>query len=266
VAIKADNMKEKHSNGKSADCGTAHCQYIYENCPDHRVELKAGAKKKGHFVDPLLKLYYQIPLMLVSNDDVPNGHANGTRVILEAVVLHEGHSTIETISFDGHKCPVVDASSVKHLICSLDGNPSKIFRIEPKSLTCRIKAPFPKNLLQFAPIKATINLTVSLTQFPIIVNCATTGHKLQGQTKHSLLIAVWSKVKNWNYVALSRVRTRQGLYLLTPLPYNTKFEVAPELTAMYAALRTLYPQADIPFNIATELAAFQQRQARHTTI
>jgi hypothetical protein len=139
----------------------------------------------------------------------------------------------------------------------LDGNPTKIFHIQPKNMTCRVKAPFPKNLVQFAPIKATVNLTISLTQFPVIVNCATTGHKLQGQTKRSLLIAVWSRVKNWNYVALSRVRTRKGLHLLTPLPYNTNFEMDPQLKSMYITLRALVPQP-IPITIDTELAQHQQ--------
>jgi hypothetical protein len=263
-------MQQKNTGGQSVPCGDDNRNYIYENCPDQRVAVKTGGKNKGHFVDPLLKLYYHIPLMLVSNDDVPNGHANGTRVLLEAVVLNEGESAIETISFDGLKCPVVGASAVNHLICSLDGNPDKIFLIQPKNLTCRVKAPFPKKLLPFAPLKATVNLTVSLTQFPVIVNCATTGHKLQGQTKHSLLIAVWSKVKNWNYVALSRVRTRQGLYLLTPLPYNTNFEIAPELNAMYITLQKHYTPVALnpnnvdrcPITIATELAEQQLREAR----
>jgi hypothetical protein len=64
-------------------------QYILESCGDHNVRVR-NKGRKGHFVDPLLKLYYHVPLLLVSNDDVPNGHANGTRVLLEWVVLKKG--------------------------------------------------------------------------------------------------------------------------------------------------------------------------------
>ena len=62
--------------------------------------------------------------MPVSNDDVPNGHANGTRVLLEAVVVKEGVSPC-TMEIDGLKCPVVEASEVDHIICSLERKPNE---------------------------------------------------------------------------------------------------------------------------------------------
>ncbi len=187
--------------------------------------------------------------MLVSNDDVPNGHANGTRVLLEAVVLKEGVST-DTISIDGKGCQAVDADCVDHLLCSLEGNPSKLFHIQPKKMTCSIKAPIPRHMGGNA--RATINFTVELVQFPLIANNATTGHKLQGQTKKNLVISVWSKRRNWNYVALSRVQTRTGLFLVQKLPYDTDFSISPELRQMMHTLRTLAPADDINLDIDTE--------------
>jgi hypothetical protein len=61
---------------------------------------------------------------------------------------------------------------------------------------------------------------------PVIVNHATTGHKLQGKTVEKLVIAEWSKVKNWAYVVLSRVKTLKGLFLVKPIPDDIDF--APE--------------------------------------
>jgi hypothetical protein len=39
-------------------------------------------------------------------------------------------------------------------------------------------------------------------QWPTIGNFATTGHKLQGKSVNELVVAEWSKVKNWAYVVL----------------------------------------------------------------
>jgi hypothetical protein len=44
--------------------------------------------------------------------------------------------------------------------------------------------------------------TMDLTQFPTVGNFATTGHKLQGKSVNELVVAEWSKVKNWAYVVL----------------------------------------------------------------
>jgi hypothetical protein len=211
--------------------------YIYENCGDHLVTSGSGKGNRGHFLDPLLKLYFHVPLMLVSNDDVPNGHANGTRVLLEAVVL-KPNVTTNTISIDGFQCPSVDANLVHHLVCSLDGDPTKIFRISPRTITCRVKIPVPS---QFASACKHLPTSISMVQLPILVNNATTGHKLQGQNKSILVVSVWSKRNNWNYVALSRVSTRSGLYLVKPLPYNTDFSISADLTTMLTTLSRVAP-------------------------
>jgi hypothetical protein len=41
--------------------------------------------------------------------------------------------------------------------------------------------------------------------FHTVGNFATTGHKLQGKSVNELVVAEWSKVKNWAYVVLSKV-------------------------------------------------------------
>ena len=62
-----------------------------------------------------------------------------------------------------------------------------------------------------------------MTQFPVISNIATTGHKLQGQTKKHLIVTSWNlRCKNWIYVVLSRVRTLDGLLLVNKLDDDLK--------------------------------------------
>jgi hypothetical protein len=79
--------------------------------------------------------------------------------------------------------------------------------------------------------------TMQLTQFPVVVNYATTGHKLQGQSLDELMIAQWSKVKNWAYVVLSRVRTLAGLFLEHPIPDDIDFSPHPQYLDMMERFR-----------------------------
>ena len=59
---------------------------------------------------------------------------------------------------------------------------------------------------------------LSMLQFPVNSNIATTGHKLQGQTKQNLVIGSWNyRCRNWIYVVLSRVTTMKGLYFTEEL-------------------------------------------------
>ena len=52
-----------------------------------------------------------------------------------------------------------------------------------------------------------------MTQFPVNSNIATTGHKLQGQTKKHLIVTSWNYTfPNWVYVGLSRVKNLRGLF------------------------------------------------------
>jgi hypothetical protein len=134
VVVKAGAIQRLSKSNKKSEMGLTDRHYIYEHCGDHRVRARIKGRR-GHFVDPMLKLYYHVPLMLVSNEDVPNGHANGTRVLLEAVVFKEGVNT-EAVIIDGLQCPSVDAISIEHLVCSLENNTDKICFIQPKTFLC----------------------------------------------------------------------------------------------------------------------------------
>ena len=79
---------------------------LWEKCVD--CDVKIGG---SHFVDPFLKLFLGIPLMLVENTDVPNNQANGTLCYLHKVHFREGfhENDVNTVSIDGYQVRCVDA-------------------------------------------------------------------------------------------------------------------------------------------------------------
>ncbi len=106
------------------------------------------------------------------------------------------------------------------------------FRLKPRVRTFRVKYP----ISEFG-IKSRIQTNIELQYLPVIENHATTGHKLQGKTVKSLVIAEWSKVKNWAYVVLSRVKTLSGLFLMSPIPEDIDFGPAQDYLDMMRNLR-----------------------------
>ena len=104
-----------------------------------------------------------------------------------------------------------------------------------KSFICLVKAPL---LTSFAgQSDTTMMFKIILTQLPPLVNNATTGHKLQGQTKKICLVCQ----KNWNHVAISRVMTRSQLFLVSPLPSTVDFFMSTHLTQMLHTLHLCTP-------------------------
>jgi hypothetical protein len=152
--------------------------------------------------------------MLTDNTDVANQKAKGTVRYLESVKLKPGfdESDLDIINVDGYWVRSVCASKVKSLVCKHE-NSNKTFEVEATDTNCMAK--YPMELLPGKYVERCIDLKVNV--FPVLVNHATTGHKLQGKTKSSPIVSSWSYAMNWPYVALSRVRTHGGLFLREPL-------------------------------------------------
>ena len=103
------------------------------------------------------------------------------------------------------------------------------FEVETKQFTF-------KSLLRFEYNKKEAEMQGQ--QLPIISNCATTGHKLQGYTVASLFVADWMYSGNWTYTVLSRVRTMSGLYIVNKLSNDlNKYKTASEVEGMLHNLR-----------------------------
>jgi hypothetical protein len=106
------------------------------------------------------------------------------------------------------------------------------FRLKSKVGTFRVKYPISK-----FGVKSPGQSFIELQHFPIIMNHATTDHKLQGKTVKLLVIAEWSKVKNWAYIVLSCVKTLSGLFLMSPIPEDIDFGPAEDYLDMIRSLR-----------------------------
>jgi hypothetical protein len=66
-------------------------------------------------------------------------------------------------------------------------------------------------------------------QLPLLLNNATTGHKLQGTGVEELFVHSWSNVADWVYGMLSRVKTMTALYARTLLDTRHRYiKIFPE--------------------------------------
>ena len=197
-------------------------QTIYNNVGD------ADMKNQRHntLVDPALKLYHDIPIMLNKNIDVPNGLANGTLARFKGIKLkNDDRSKIIIKNWDGYKVRTVSVQDIEYIICEhKEGKkdkfgkilPPKKFKLSPEKEGVRVSMNMHGCIVKF-PLK--------VEQFGILVNVGTTGHKLQGMSKDIIIVADWYySVHNWVYVVLSRVRTLNGLYLLKPLDPDKYFK------------------------------------------
>ena len=201
---------------------------LFEECSE--ADVKRGTSQ---MCAPLLCLFSGCNLMVTKNEDVLNGIANGTTCQFRKLVLKPGAQLekikmygcwVHTISMEAVKCIEVEWQDCDQFIGK--------FRLKPEVGVFRVKYP----ISEFG-LNTRVQTRIELQFLPIIVNHATTGHKLQGKTVKSLVIAEWSRVKNWAYVVLSRVRTLDGLFLTKPIPENIDFSPPTDYLDMMTNLR-----------------------------
>ena len=193
---------------------------IYDTCGDADVENSEGKR-----AEPVLKFYHNVPLMMNSNDRIDENLANGTPCIGLYISLKRGVQ-LEKENWEGFMVNTVQACNVRYMICKREKeketDPDEYFKIEPKKSGITISCRYLGNL----PIKG-----INMTQFGVIDNIATTGHKLQGMSLDNLVVNSWFYgCPNWVYVILSRVRKLAGLVLNIPLDAKKDYSPKPELT------------------------------------
>ena len=164
--------------------------------------------------------------MINENVDVPAGIANGSMCKFVGVTLSEGVSIndLETICIDGYYVRCASESQVDSIqVQVLDGlatdDEVKIVDLKSKTKTVRATVPIP---LDGHVTRQTIRKirSVRFKQFPLNCANARTIHKLQGRSLHAIVISTWDYTDNWIYVALSRVKTLNGLFLRLPLEHG----------------------------------------------
>ena len=94
-----------------------------------------------------------------------------------------------------------------------------LFRLSPQELFFKTKLPSPTGEREIG---------MKALQLPVIVNNATTAHKLQGSTVDSIFVHQWSTKRNWNHVVLSRVREMKGFFARKPLPSKLELHKVPK--------------------------------------
>ena len=215
VIIKG-TFRYKGKNGKPIS--TYLQNRIYDECGD--AKLNKSDKTK---VDPALKFYYKVPLMMNSNKRISESLANGTSCYGMYIQLNDG-CEYEKENWEGFIVNTIQASKVKYIICKREKtSPGQLeyFKVKPESSQVTTS------------LKDVINIKINdlcIKQLSVNSNIATTGHKLQGKTLSNLVINSWNYcVQNWVYVVLSRVKTLSGIVLNQKLDENKTFMCDPVL-------------------------------------
>ena len=172
---------------------------FWENCGEDDIKFPKECNGRMH---PLLKLYKGCQLMLVFNNIVRHGEANGTTVTLISICLTPNIVPIHIII---SKLPAKTIYATQVVSIVLKHNNPKIipntFQLEPIEfcITTRILKP---KLLQMKEDDCEM-VKMKAKQLPVISNQATTGHKLQGASINQLFVNNWNYSTNWPYVVLS---------------------------------------------------------------
>ena len=138
------------------------------------------------------------------------------------------------------------ASNVEYIILKLKNGrtENETMKLEPKKMNFDAAIPAPKKLLKTKTNrqkKETIEMQGF--QLPMVVNTATTVHKLQGTGVDNIFIHCWHYCRNWPYVVLSRVKHMSGLYLRKKIDRNrSKYALDEDLVVLLNYLNTLLPQ------------------------
>ena len=222
VMVFMDNLQMSDSvKTMTAVKSNAIKKHFYQNCAED--DLKMVNRMDGR-LDLVLKLYTHCPLMLTRNNDVPNGQANGSRVTCQHIKLKVGEQPFSLKLDCGTTVLAVFATqfesiTVKH---EVDDIIPQIFEVETVTSLFNCEMVFKDQ---------TLKSLMKGTQFPLISNTCTTGHKLQGCTCDQLLVNAWYYGQNWAYVVLSQWRKMSGLYLQEPLTVDLSKYAMSELMA-----------------------------------
>lgn len=227
VLIFSDKIKIR--NGSNTYVPMRNCNHFWNNCGEDDVKLTRGEGR----LDPVLKLYLNCPVMLPSNINVSQGKANGTQATVSRIVLRQGIQPHSVKLENSIPVRAVYASDVENVeLCHVNKRiEPPLFKVTASRRTFLAKIPKPPSVC--TNMNETEHVRMQANQIPIIVNNATTGHKLQGADVTNIFVHCWSYVTNWAYVMLSRVTTLNGLHMRKALSKDlTKYEMPKELKAL----------------------------------
>jgi hypothetical protein len=213
-------------------------------------------ERKSRHIDPLLKLYVNRPVMINYNKDVGKGEANGAFCRFERIELKPGVTLddLEIIMIDGYYVRCASVTQVEHIVLRNEDGPRDsngnypLVHLKARQDTCGANYPLPL----FGPVtKHTPRLhqDIKILQFPINISNAVTVHKLQGRTIKHLFVSTYDYRDNWMYVVLSRVTTREGLFLRNPINGDKMKSMSPMLLDFLKLFRETKSPIQAPDNI-----------------
>ena len=204
-----------------------------------------GSKKLGRSGN--LYCIVDAPYIVTNNSDVSKGVANGTLAFLQDIILKANCViTLEKVK-SGKIVPSVFASDVECLL------------FKHKNSAWNNVSPFstlPKGWFPVIPSAKSIQINfngayrikIQMFQLPCVLSLALTGHKTQGLTADSIILACLaskdkSGLSGWLYVILSRVKTIEGLFLMEkieqcPSKYIARQDVMREMNRLRAINKT----------------------------
>jgi hypothetical protein len=211
---------------------------LWQGCGED--DIKTG-RASGR-MDPVLKLWRGRNVMLPVNKNVAQGQANGSQVTVLKVVLKPNIQPRTVMLDETIPVAAVHANQVDRIYLQ-HSNPRiqpPVFCIAPESYSFTAKIPTPVAVRIKEGDRESIKMKGK--QLPLLVNDATTGHKLQGSGVDNLFVHTWRNERNWIYVVLSRVKTRVGLFCRNPLPADlSKMKMPEGLNNLIKKFRQLQP-------------------------
>ena len=128
----------------------------------------------------------------------------------KSTVVIKPNAVVHTVKLsNGVPVKAVHASNVDHIMLRHTNKRVKpqVFTLEPKQYSFKAKIVKPDALQTKGNEREDIQMKA--VQLPVIINNATTGHKLQGNGVDNIFVHTWSYTTNWAYVMLSRVKVKK---------------------------------------------------------
>ena len=163
---------------------------LYEKCSEADCKIKKNGR-----IDPCLKLYSNCPIMLTENRDVRRGEANGCPCRVKKIVLKDDVIP-EKKCVDGYCVNFVSSADALHIEAKSEIDVEVNFYICACHRRATVTFPQP-DYFHDDDAKEKFTCSLKMRQFPVHVNNATTGHKLQGTSLDALMISSWSYTRNW---------------------------------------------------------------------
>ena len=122
----------KYSNNQSGTFNRNFYNRILDECGDSDITNESNA-----CVDPALKFFHNIPLMMNSNARIDEGLANGTPCRGLYIKLKSGCEFIQE-NWEGFMVNTSFENQVEHILCMQEGSNGKYFLVKPET-HCKIK-------------------------------------------------------------------------------------------------------------------------------